>query len=222
MFMPLRLVYVGPMKDDYGNDDPNALCLDCKLNRTDQKYAALTHRWGDPGVHGNFCLSGGNLESWQNRLDLRTLPQTFQDAIKVARGLEIHYLWIDTLCIVQDDETDLQAQISKMEDVFKSAYVTLSATCATSTTDGFLKRACKKRQYRQIHINHEPNHSGQFYLCDPIDNFKRDVEQSALSKRGWIFQERALSRRIIHFTATQVYWECGRGIRCETLTKMYK
>jgi hypothetical protein len=48
------------------------------------------------------------------------------------------------------------------------------------------------------------------------------VELGDLNKRGWVFQERALSRRTMYFTKTQVYWECGKGVQCETLTKMSK
>jgi hypothetical protein len=220
--LPLRLVDVEIQKDRHGCNDPNTLRLDCTLTRKDERYAALTHRWGEPDLHERFCLSHENLERWKDHLDLRMLPRTLQDAVKVARGLGIRYLWIDTLCIIQDDDVDLQAQIRKMEDVFRCAYVTLSATCATGTTDGFFKRQDSQRRHYPLHVANKSGSLGRFYLCDPIDDFKRDVEQSALSRRGWIFQERALSRRIIHFTANQVYWECGTGIRCESLTKLYK
>jgi hypothetical protein len=220
--MPLRLVDVGIHFNRQGVADTDALRLDCNDVRKETKYAALTHRWGAPELHGKFCLSNENLHEWQEHLDLKTLPRTFRDAVKVARGLGIRYLWIDTLCIVQDDKADLQAQIRKMEDVFTGAYVTLSATCATGTTDGFFKKRDNSRHHYPLHVANQSGSLGQFYLCDPIDDFKHDVEQSALSKRGWIFQERALSRRIIHFTAKQVYWECGTGIRCESLAKMYK
>jgi hypothetical protein len=60
----------------------------------------------------------------------------------------------------------------------------------------------------------------QYFLCDAIDNFDLDVDQGELNKRGWVLQERALSRRTIYFTEKQTYWECGGGVRCETLTKM--
>ncbi|OXV05317.1 hypothetical protein Egran_06915, partial [Elaphomyces granulatus] len=60
-----------------------------------------------------------------------------------------------------------------------------------------------------------------FYVCEAIDDFRSDVELGDLNKRGWVFQERALSRRTIYFTKTQVYWECGKGVQCETLTKMF-
>ena len=61
-----------------------------------------------------------------------------------------------------------------------------------------------------------------FCVCEAIDDFYRDVDQGELNQRGWVLQERALSRRTIYFTETQSYWECGGGVRCETMTKMKK
>jgi hypothetical protein len=223
--MPSRLIDVYPNEGckRYGHQESSALRLDCNIVRKGSKYVALTHRWGNPSLQGSFhFLSHAKLERWQNHLDLRMLPQTFQDAVKITRSLGLRYLWIDALCIIQDDEADLQAQIGKMEDVFRCAYVTLSATCATGSDDGFLKTNRKSRSHYPFSYPNELGSLDMIYLCDPIDDFERHVEQSALSKRGWVFQERALSRRIIHFTEVQVYWECGAGIRCETLTTLYK
>jgi hypothetical protein len=223
--MPRRLVDVYPREgcNSHGRGDSNILRLDCNIIRKDNKYVALTHRWGDPALHGNLhFLSNEKLERWQNHLDLRILPQTFRDAVKITRSLGIRYLWVDALCIIQDDDADLQAQIGKMEDVFRCAYVTLSATCATGSDDGFLRTERKPRRHYPLSYANQSGSVDMIYLCDPIDDFERHVEQAALGKRGWVFQERALSRRIIHFTEVQVYWECGTGIRCETLTTLYK
>jgi hypothetical protein len=223
--MPRRLVDVYPREgcDGRGREEPDALRLDCSDTRKDNKYVALTHRWGDPSLHRSFqFLSHGELQGWEKHLDLRMLPQTFQDAVRITRSLGIRYLWVDALCIIQDDEEDLRAEIGKMEDVFRCAFVTLSATCATGSEDGFLKTNRKARHHDLFSYAHKTGSLDMIYLCDPIDDFERHVEQSALSKRGWVFQERALARRIIHFTDVQVYWECGIGIRCETLSTQYK
>lgn len=220
--MPLRLINVLPRLERYGQVDSNLLRLDCETAVLDEKYVALSHLWGRPQSNGRLCLNRRDLARWMNCLDLRTLPKTFQDAVQVTRDLGIRYLWIDTLCIVQDDMEDLQTQIQHMEDVFRCAYVTISATCASGSADGFLKRTCKGTQYPPLFFASKTDRLGSLYLREPIDDFKRDVEESALSRRGWIFQERALSPRIIHFTEVQVYWECGEGVRCETLKKLYK
>ena len=104
-----------------------------------------------------------------------------------------------------------------MEQVFSSAYATIAASCASGTEDGFLK-SHPKRECVTIRAEND----SLFYLCNAIDDFRRDVDQGALNKRGWVLQERALSRRTIYFTEKQSYWECGEGVRCETLTKMKK
>jgi hypothetical protein len=223
--MPRRLVDLYPRGgcNGHGHGESNMIRLDCNVDREDDRYVALTHRWGNSALHGSLnFLSRAKLELWQKHIDVRMLPRTFQDAVKITRSLGIRYLWVDALCIIQDDEDDLQAQIGKMEDVFRSAYVTLSATCATGSDDGFIRPNRKLRNHCPLSYAHRPGSLDMIYLCDPIDDFERHVEQSALSKRGWVFQERALSRRIIHFTEVQVYWECGTGIRCETLTRLYK
>jgi len=223
--MPHRLVDVFPDGDFAAQDHRKVsrLRLDCNKIRQDNRYVALTHRWGNPGLHGSFhFLSHRKLECWREHLDLSILPQTFQDAVKVTRDLGIRYLWVDALCIIQDDEEDLQTQIGTMEDVFRGAYVTISATCASGSDDGFLRTGRKTRSHHAFSFANRPGCLDMIYLCDPIDDFGSHVEQAALSKRGWVFQERALSRRIIHFTEVQVYWECGAGIRCETLTALYK
>ena len=223
--MPRRLVDVFPHEacDFHDRGEPATLRLDCERDRKETRYVALTHRWGDPSLHGGFhSLSHEKLERWKTHLDLKMLPRTFQDAVRITRGLGIRYLWVDALCIIQDDLEDLQAQIGKMEDVFRCAYVTLSATCATGSDDGFLKTDRRMRRHYPLSYTNQLGSLDMIYLCDPIDDFERHVEHSALSQRGWVFQERALSRRIIHFTEVQVYWECGKGIRCETLSSQHK
>ncbi|KAF4778916.1 tol-like protein [Colletotrichum scovillei] len=178
------------------------------------KYLALSHRWGSPNQHRKFCTLKENLESFKEEIKLTELPQTFQDAINITRNLGIGYLWIDSLCIVQDDPEDWKMESLLMEQVYSSAYVTLAASCASGTEDGFLKPR-PRRQCVTL-----ASDRGSYYICESIDDFGRDVEHGELNKRAWILQERALSRRTIYFSEKQTYWECGRGVRCETMTKM--
>jgi hypothetical protein len=223
--LPTRLIDVGDSKL------PICLKLDCKAQRASNDYVALSHRWGDEKLHKRFCTYRDNVDQFQNFINYTKLPKTFQDAVTVTRSLGIRYLWIDSLCVIQEDKEDWEAECQRMEDVFSSAYCTIAASCASGTTDGFLKPLSgdRSKNRRCYALNGEVESTDKnsvgdsvFYICDAIDNFARDVEKGQLSKRGWVFQERALSRRTIHFTETQVYWECGKGIRCETLTKMFK
>ncbi|UKZ48019.1 hypothetical protein TrVGV298_002255 [Trichoderma virens] len=179
--------------------------------RTKHKYIALSHCWGKLKLEEKFCTTSHNIEILKKNIPLKSLPKSFQDAVTVTRALRISYLWIDSLCIIQDDTKDWESEASKMGDVFNSAYCTIAASSAASSLDGFLgvrsPRACVTVQTTR----------GPLQLAEFIDNFHAHVEQSVLSTRGWVLQERALSRRTIYFTSTQVYWECGGGVCCETL-----
>lgn len=181
------------------------------------RYFALSHRWGDPLEHRRFCALQANYKEFVDWISFEQLPKTFQDAITITRSLGVPFLWIDSLCIVQDDPEDWETQSKQMEDVYNFAYCTIAAACARGTTHGFLQ----PRTPRDF-VTLKHNTRDAFYICKAIDNFGADVEEGELSRRGWILQERALSRRTIHFTDTQVYWECGDGVHCETLIKMRK
>lgn len=159
-----------------------------------------------------------NIGERMTSIDYSKLPKSFQDAVDVTRELGVRYLWIDSICIIQDDPDDWKKESSLMEDVFSSAYCTISARVTGG--DGFLGDVSRNRSRRFARL--EPDKYAPIFICQQIDDFQRDVEDAPLSRRGWVFQERILSRRTIYFTDSQVYWECGVCIRCETLTRMQK
>lgn len=209
--LPTRVIDVG------GKDSPNVR-LFCDTQGRPGKYLALSHRWGSPAQNKKFCTEKENLKKHEEGINIADLPKTFRDAIHVTQNLGVQYLWIDSLCIIQNDEKDWESESKLMEQVFGSAYATIAASCASGTDDGFLKARIERRCVTMTN-----NASGsKFYLCNAIDDFHNDVDQGELNKRGWVLQERALSRRTIYFTEKQTYWECGEGVRCETLTKMKK
>jgi hypothetical protein len=207
-FLPTRLLDVGK-----GFSTVRLVC-DTQTHTSVWKYVALSHRWGSGQP---FCTLISSLARHQIGIDIADLPKTYQDAIKVSRALDIQYLWIDSLCILQDSVQDWERESKRMELVYSSAYVTIAATSASGPGDGFLK----PRPRRESVIMEK--HDGSSYLiCEGIDDFNQDVDQAGLNQRGWVLQERALSRRTIHFTEKQTYWECGQGVRCETMMKMKK
>jgi hypothetical protein len=211
-FVPTRLL-------DVGNDDGLIrLSHEAYSHRSPVLYAALSHQWGSIGQHRNFCTYTTNFEELKQNIDIKNLPKTYQDAIRITRSLGVQYLWIDSLCIIQDDPDDWEQESKLMEQVFSSAYCTLAASCARGANDSFLK----PRPERHGLTLRNPHNFSLYYLYESIDDFHRHVDQSDLNMRGWVLQERALSRRTIYFTEMQSYWECGRGVRCETLTKSKK
>jgi hypothetical protein len=215
-FTPTRLIDVGELGSDtvrlldHGQTQPA---------RQEERYIALSHRWGSPQQHAKFCTYKSNIDGFKRGIDVSQLPQTFQDAVMVTRGLGLRRLWIDSICIVQDDPDDWDTESKFMERVFSSSYCTIAASCASGSSDRFLKprpeRGCAAMQA-------PGGENATYYVCDAIDDFRDHVDQSELNQRGWVLQERALSRRTIYFTEMQTYWECGGGVRCETMTMMKK
>lgn len=183
------------------------------------QYIALSHPWGNSPPNDHFCTTTANIsERLSKGILIDKLPDTFKHAVRVTQALGLQYLWIDSLCIIQGDDGDFATEAKHMETVFSSAYFVIAASRAKGTSSGFLD----ERRSRKF-VRFEAKSTGlPFYVCEAIDNFQRDVIEGPLNKRGWVLQERALARRTIYFTEHQTYWECGEGVRCETLTRMKK
>lgn len=218
-FLPTRVIDVGN-----GNAPTVRLCVPkeerlCKAPGKpggNQRFIALSHRWGDSNTNDSYCTLKRNVSERKVGIGLCNLPKTFQDAVTITRELDVQYLWIDSLCIIQDDVEDWGQEATLMEDVFSSAYCVLAASCSSGISDGFLKGPSARKSVMVSELD------PPLYICEFIDDFDRQVLQADLNKRGWVLQERALARRTIHFAKEQTYWECGDGVRCETLTKMTK
>lgn len=212
-FLPTRLLFVG------STNDPDFLCLKLATEINEAKYIALSHQWGEllDDEKRRFCTTKDNIDHRLSGFSISDLPKTFQDAIMVTRELNLQYLWIDSLCIIQDGDggEDWEKECKLMESVFISAHCTIAATSARNMKDGFLvQRASPEYLYvRSI--------SGRkYFICAGSDDFESDVDKAELNKRAWVMQERVLSRRTIHFSTNQMYWECNIGVYCENLTKM--
>ena len=96
-------------------------------------YLTLSHCWGGKK---DKCLLKENLQRYKEAILTDSLAQTFQDAIVLVRCLGYHYLWIDSLCIIQDDFQDWKAQAGSMADVYRGALMNIAATAAADNTQG--------------------------------------------------------------------------------------
>lgn len=205
--LPKRLI-------DVTDKRPSVVRLHETRKRDNMRYLALSHPWGDPP---HFCTYPENLDEYRNGIRVGDIPKTFRDAITVTRKLGFQYLWIDSLCIIQGPQGDFDSEGKRMEDVFSHADCVLAASCAKSQKDGFLNSVQQRNSVTIRQPGKDP-----VYVCEFIDNFEEHVLKSRLNQRGWVLQERVLARRTIYFSSQQSYWECGRGIRCESMTKMQK
>jgi Heterokaryon incompatibility protein (HET) len=175
------------------------------------QYVALSHCWGkSKTVVTNTCT----LSSRKKGIEFYSLPKTFQDAIIVTRRLGYRYLWIDSLCIVQDSHSDWQREAAMMGDYYGGAHLTISATSADGDHVGFLNaRTLDTSNPVGLMLNLPNGEIGTIFVVLRPANavasaFYRDVEQSPTNTRAWILQERALSPRILHYGNEQMFWEC--------------
>ncbi|KAI1168130.1 HET-domain-containing protein [Nemania serpens] len=183
------------------------------------KYIALSHSWGGHQPTKTVKL---NLVSRCAGFPLSELPLTFRDAIAVAMELGTRYIWIDSLCIVQDDSEDWKREAAKMGDVYLHSYLTIAATRAADSEAGFLG----SRSLTQIvklpdtTLGVHNSATRSIYACQRR-SFSDDVDEGPLSRRAWVLQERVLSPRTLHFTKRQVYWECWQYHQGEDLEYQY-
>lgn len=179
-------------------------------------WTALSHQWG---TGRQFCTTVLNKDdSDHTEMDFDKLPPTFKDAVEVTRAIGCDYLWIDSLCIVQGPGGDFKEQAKRMEKVYSGAYCVLAAGRSPGHYAGFLG---PRTETPTISLRRSET-SVPYYISNAIDDFERHVLEGDLNRRGWVLQEHALARRTIYFTDHQAYFECGDGVRCESLMKMTK
>ncbi|RPD52936.1 HET-domain-containing protein [Lentinus tigrinus ALCF2SS1-7] len=163
---------------------------------TSLSYTALTHCWGGE-VPSRTLLE--NVDARRQAIHSAELPVNFRDAIRITQKLGIRYLWIDALCIIQDDDDDWRAEAAKMAAIYSGATVVLSAMDSESSTAGILKP-----EGRISSVRLDEKHTVQRNL--PL--FHQNVASSPLNRRGWCMQERLLGPAILHYGKHQLFWEC--------------
>ncbi|CAO1605042.1 hypothetical protein XANCAGTX0491_008577 [Xanthoria calcicola] len=176
-------------------------------------YMTLSHRWGAASF---LKLSLSKLPDLVKGFSIAELPQTFQDAIIVARRLGCKYLWIDSLCIIQDSTDDWLHEAGLMGEVYANSYCNIAATWNSSSDDGlFTKRNGSEVEGIVVHPKWAGLKSASFRVVE-FGLWERLVTSAGLNKRAWVVQERLLAPRVLHFGQTQLAWECHEVDACET------
>ncbi|KAI1502243.1 heterokaryon incompatibility protein-domain-containing protein [Biscogniauxia marginata] len=220
-FMPTRVLDVGyfnaPWPPQY------VRVVDSQSEQVHSPYMTLSHSWGKDKSFAELTTS--NLEEYK----LLGIPwgeicrnKNLEHAVRVARRLEIRYLWMDSLCIIQDEEdkSDWHAEAPLMHLVYRNSYCNIAAADSEDRNGG-LFRDREKHLDLIVPSRYVPsegdktlfqNHKWQIVSGEL---WRGDLLQSVLYSRGWVFQERMLSQRILHFSATQIFWDCSTISACE-------
>ena len=207
--LPTRVIDVG-LPGALAN--PRLLITATEAKIVDTTYVTLSHCWGR---HEFTTLLRSNLNAMQKEIVPARLPQTFQDAINITQRLGLRYLWIDSLCIMQDSIQDWQSEAAAMGNVYKRSFCTIAATGAKDGRDGlFVSR--NPLLVSPLRVKANWGSISRSYCCVPLKLWDRNILRAPLNRRAWVLQERLLAPRTIHFGSKQVFWECCELEACET------
>lgn len=179
-------------------------------------YTTLSHRWGQAEF---LQLKRHNLQELHRNVPVAGLPQTFREAILASKALRIRYLWIDSLCIVQDDPSDWAYEASQMHMVYSNSHCNISASHGEDSTEGLFRdrnsHALCSTEVNFCTTNRLTTKARQAYVLANVVLMRKDIEGCPLNKRGWVLQERILAPRVLHFCRDQIFFECRTRIACE-------
>lgn len=184
-------------------------------------YACLSHRWGSP-EHKRLISTTRTIRDHMSKITWDDLPATFRDAVTICRSMEVSYCWIDSLCILQnedcltDDEVeatrlDFARENSVMAKTYYNSHFTISADLSTHMDSGIFSK--QRIDDHRIEVTDDDGDSAAIYFRRFIHHFEHEIPD--LETRGWTFQEFALPRRMLHFGAFDIEWRCINRHTCE-------
>lgn len=191
---------------DVNTSDSDTVRLDDVTNHPEEQpwtYVALSYCWGGDQVGKTLTT---NLADRLQRFSVREQDKTIGDAVKVTRQLGIQYLWVDALCIVQDDPLDKAREIGRMHEVYQRAILTISASRAQSSKEGFL-RTCTPNFSQRLRYK-GPGCGAEGSVIASIMAPNASLSTEPINTRGWTLQEHLLSRRKLIFGTYGLKWSC--------------
>ena len=180
--------------------------LTCGTGVLDQ-YTALSYVWGGPQA---LVTTTKNIDSHFRFLPISSIATSIQDAIRVTHGLGLRYLWVDSLCIIQDSKSDKTQQISQMKTIFENSFVTIIAASSPTASSGFLRPPSDSRRSLRLPYWYENGDIGAVGLQE---RWAWDSRREVINSRAWTLEEKLLSPRQLIYSSNHMSWEC----RAETL-----
>lgn len=234
-FLPTRMVCVDPFDTDF----------DVRLDEnfsdaSDTRYIALSYCWG--GYYPPCMTTPSNLKGQMERIRWADLPATFQDAVHLTRNLGIRYLWIDSMCIIQNEPGQISPlaedywlkESMTMFSVYKNSYATLAALSGCDSRAGLRTVSNKSEAMAVAYLQFDQVIDGTstgvtsttfpLYIqpSHPLDDkvygdaiLQSHRDRYPLLARAWCFQERMVSPRVLFFTESEVIYQCFEDAKCE-------
>ncbi|KAK1599288.1 heterokaryon incompatibility protein-domain-containing protein [Colletotrichum navitas] len=207
-WFPTRLIEI---------EGPNARLIVTKETPPKGPYISLSHCWGGADI---IKCTEKTLPELRKGVRASDLPATFRDALSATRSLGLAYIWIDSLCIVQDSPSDWAAESKTMLNVYQHSILNLAATQSRNSHTGlFVHRTPGSLLSGPFPISNGAL-SGSFIAVEAaLDEpyWTAAVDNAPLNTRGWVLQERVISPRVAHFTSDQVIWDCAELTAAETV-----
>ncbi|PVH69103.1 HET-domain-containing protein, partial [Cadophora sp. DSE1049] len=175
------------------------------------EYATLSHRWEADNL---LRLLTTNIELFMEGIPMDILSDTFRDAVCACRQLNVRYLWIDSLCILQDSKCDWTEESSRMGEVYRNCHFCLAAIAAS---DGDKALYTKRdplivkplfRRTTETWYDGDTAFEADLYRIHLGSVDTKEIDDSNLQTRGWVFQERALAPRTLYIGASELFWGC--------------
>ncbi|KAF4334924.1 hypothetical protein FBEOM_11220 [Fusarium beomiforme] len=184
-------------------------------------YVSLSHRWGDPR-HKQLKTTTRTVGSHMEKIDWNDLPATFQDAVVVCRSMEVKYIWIDSLCILQSFEEitpdelevtrhDFAQENSTMARTYQNSHFTISADLSAHMDSGIFSKYPVDEYVKEVTA--DDGNRALLYIRQPINHYQDEVP--SLETRGWTLQEFLLPPRVLHFGVFDIEWRCKTRLTCE-------
>ncbi|KAJ4395255.1 hypothetical protein N0V85_006621 [Neurospora sp. IMI 360204] len=205
--LPRRVIHIGASHTD--------ICLVEHNSPTLGRYTCLSHCWGGAQP---LTTTTNNIAQHLERIEWDSIPKTFQDAIKFTAHLGISYIWIDSLCIIQDSPQDWTEESAKMCSIYENGHLTIAASAASNGSGGLPIR--DSSSFVRLTGTTSSPESKPFDILGYFELGLGDHpyptnHRTPLLSRGWVHQEMLLSPRVVHFVKTELLWECKTGGTCQ-------
>ncbi|KAF2271384.1 HET-domain-containing protein [Westerdykella ornata] len=190
--------------------------VDTRVSGLRTSYGTLSHSWGPPNFliltqRNKFQLMGPGV-----RID--ELSINFQQAIAVARFIGLDYIWIDSLCIIQGPDGTFREDGMLMHQVYRCSFCNIAIADSADSKGGIFRDRNPNDVLPASYVSDGKGKldKGTWRILS-ADFWKEELLGTKLYTRGWVFQERMLSPRILHFAANQIFWDCSTLSACEVL-----